>query len=100
MTSPSEPHYDSLSGTRQLLIDCGYSVHFKHVKGHQDNGITTFLTHAATLNIEADLRAKDKLAHYVEGPMTYYLPFGCIWHVLCGAAAHCQKHSISSAQSY
>jgi len=74
MTSPSEPHYDLLSGTCQLL-ECGYSIQLTHIKGHQDNGEITVLTCAATLNIEADSLAKDKLSLYVTRPTMYYLPF-------------------------
>jgi len=50
-------------------------VHLEFVKGHQDNGVITVLTWAATLNIEADLLAKDKLSRYTDGPRVYYLPF-------------------------
>jgi len=75
MTSSGEPHYDLLLGTRQLLSECGFSFQLAHVKGHQDNGETTILTQDATLNIEADALAKDKLARYVSGLVAYYLPF-------------------------
>jgi len=100
MMSPSKPHYDLLSGTHHLLTDCSYLVHLEYIKGHQDNGVTTVLTWAATLNIEVDLLAKDKLARYADGPRVYYLPFGCIWCLLHGAAMHSQKPSIGSEQSY
>ncbi len=74
-TSAAEPHYDLLSGTRHLLLDCGFKVILAHVKGHQDQGIPTVLTRDAMLNIEADTLAKDKLTRYAPGPSTYVIPF-------------------------
>jgi len=93
MTSPSKPHYDLLSGTGQLLNDCGYSIHLEHIKGHQDNGVITVLTCAATLNIKADLLAKAKLAHYVKGPPMYYLPLAY------GTCYVNQQHVVKNIQS-
>jgi len=74
-TSPTEPHYDLLSGTRYLLSHCGYHVTLSHVYGHQDTGAPMVLRQEAQLNIEADARAKEKLACYVSGPLSYTIPF-------------------------
>jgi len=74
-TSPTEPHYDLLLGTRYLLSHCRYQVTLSHVYGHQDTGTPTVLTREAQLNIEADARAKEKLARYVPGPPVYSIPF-------------------------
>jgi len=74
-TSPGKPHYDLLSGTCRLMLECRFTIQLSRVKGHQDNGVITALTHDATLNIEANLLAKDKLARYVTGPTIYNLPF-------------------------
>jgi len=78
-----EPRYDLpwqatlqfLLGTCRLMVECRYIIQLSHVKGHQDNKEITVLTWDATLNIEADSLAKDKLACHVTGPMVYYLPF-------------------------
>jgi len=70
---PSEPHYDLLSGTWHLLANCGYSILLEHFKGHQDLGAITTLSCAATLNIEADGLAKDKLSCYIPGPSLCYI---------------------------
>jgi len=93
MMSPSEPHYDLLSRTHHLLTDCSYLVHLEYIKGHQDNGVTTVLTWAATLNIEADLLAKDKLSRYMDGPRVYYLPFAY------GTCYMAQQHVVKNLQS-
>jgi len=74
-TSPSELHYDLLSGTRHLLSNGGFQVTLAHVKGHQDTGVPTVLTQDAMLNIEADTLAKDKLSRYKSGPSAYVIPF-------------------------
>jgi len=74
-TSPTKLHYDLLSGTRYLLSHCGYHVTLNHVYGHQDSGVPTVLTREAQLNVEADVRAKCKLARYVPGPHSYTIPF-------------------------
>jgi len=79
-TSPTEPHYDLLSGTRMLLNRCGYNVQLVHVLGHQDIGTPAVLSWEALLNIEADALAKHKLTRYTPGQMQYTVPFsfgGC-----------------------
>jgi len=50
-------------------------VTLNHVYGHQDSGVPTALTCEAQLNIEADARAKGKLACYVPSPHSYMIPF-------------------------
>ncbi len=75
MTSASKPHYNLLLGTCWLLLDGGFTFNLAHIKGHQDNGEITALTQDATLNIEADALAKDKLSRYVPGLKVYILPF-------------------------
>jgi len=44
ITLPSELHYDLLSGTQWLLLECGFAVHLEHVKGHQDSSVITVLS--------------------------------------------------------
>jgi len=74
-TSVSEPHYDLLSGTCNLLSNSGFQVTLAHVKGHQDTGVPTVLTQDVMLNIEADTLAKDKLSRYMPSPSVYIIPF-------------------------
>jgi len=59
-----EPHADLLSGTQALLHQGAIKVILVHVKGHQDRKTPTALAHNTTLNIDADMLAKDKLVRF------------------------------------
>ncbi len=60
-TDPGKAHYDLISAIRNIRKSLPVNIQFKHIKGHQDNGTPTALTHLAWLNINMDIQAKGKL---------------------------------------
>jgi len=75
ITDPNKPHADLLSSTRQLLKTSNLTVLLHHVKGHQDSRHFGPHTRDATLNIEADRLAKEKLEDYKPGPKNFHIPW-------------------------
>jgi len=76
-TSPPNPanQYYDINGAiyyiQQLLP---LELKFKHVKGHQDMGLTTVLDCTAYMNIECDSRVKEQILTFKEGPQKYKIP--------------------------
>jgi len=70
----TEPHADLLSAIRKVRDGLKCRIVFKHVRGHQDSGLATVLERDATLNVEMDARAKEKIED-TAGPATYEIPF-------------------------
>jgi len=80
---PTKPHADLLVAARTLLSTSAYDINLVFVKGHQDKGYPTVLTHNAWLNVEADLLAKAKLNLPFADPGWYRLP-GNPWSCYIG----------------
>jgi len=74
VTDPNEAHADLLSAARHLMKQWGYMIDLQHVKGHQDSKHFGPYKRDATLNIEADKLAKEKLATYRTGPVRFHIP--------------------------
>jgi len=72
----AELHGDLLSGAQALMHQWGIKVILVHVKGHQDGKRPTILACDATLNVEANVMARDKLARFRPRPSCYWIPFG------------------------
>ncbi len=47
-----------------------------HIRGHQDELYMGPLTWEASLNVEVDILAKEKLQQFQQGPTDYQIPFG------------------------
>jgi len=75
MTNPQEPHADLLSATHTLINNSTVKVELDHVKGHQDTNQLGPFTRDTSLNIEADLLAKTKLASYTSAPTYFHIPW-------------------------
>jgi len=77
---PTEPHADLLIAAKTLLHNSLYRINLVFVRGHQDTGHPTVLTHNAWLNIEADLIAKE-IANIPFVSLPFYKlpgnPWGC-----------------------
>ena len=58
-TDPRSPQFDLLTATRSMLSQCPVELHFRHVKGHQDDDFYAELDEWAKLNIEMDDGAKE-----------------------------------------
>jgi len=71
---PTEPHADLLHTIKSKLAQVGLTLHWYHVKGHQDGKTPTALTRDAWLNIEADLLAKATVDPTHISPNQYRLP--------------------------
>jgi len=50
-----------------------FTFTFKHIRGHQDSGLTTVLNHTAWVNIEMDLLAKAMINSDIIGPQKYQI---------------------------
>jgi len=74
-TDPNEPHADLLSATWHLMKHCGIHINLHHVKGHQDSKNFGPYTRDATLNIEVDKLAWEKLGTQRPGPKTFHIPW-------------------------
>jgi len=72
---PFAAHSDLLRACRSIQGCLKCSIHYTHVKGHQDLGYTTVLARDAWLNIEADQAAKATIRHEYAGDTTLGLPF-------------------------
>jgi len=57
-----EKHYDLISAIQNLQCMIPLTLHFHHMKGHQDQGQTTVLSSKAWMNIEMDKVAKQKVS--------------------------------------
>jgi len=75
ITDPNEPYADLLSSTHHLLTACNLRVQLHHIKGHQDARNFGPYTRDATLNIEADRLAREKLDDYKPGPKNFHIPW-------------------------
>jgi len=71
---PTEPHADLLQAIKSKEAQAGLTVHWCHVKGHQDGKTPTVLSRYAWLNIEADLLAKAMVNLEHHSPTQYRLP--------------------------
>jgi len=74
-TDPNEPHANLLSATRYQIQHSGVTTDLHHVKGHQDSKCFGPFTRDATLNIKADLLAREKLEKYRPGPIMFHIPW-------------------------
>jgi len=70
---PTAPHYDLIGAIWYLCKTIPLRLTFKHVKGHQDLGITTVLPRPALMNIEMDLLAKATINGGAIGPQKYQI---------------------------
>jgi len=75
ITDPNEPYADLLSSTHHLLTACNLRVQLHHIKGHQDARNFGPYTRDATLNIEADRLAREKLDDYKPGQKNFHIPW-------------------------
>jgi len=77
---PTEPHADLLTAAKTLISTSPYWITLAFVRGHQDNGNPTVLTHNAWLNVEVDLLAKEIVNTPFFSPTFYKIPgnpWGC-----------------------
>jgi len=83
-TDPAQPHANLLSAARHHIQNSGVTVELYHNKGHQDSKCAGPFTQNATLNIEADQLAQDKLETYHPGPTKFHIPWsqGAKEHVI------------------
>jgi len=91
-TEPSEAHYDLISAICNLKAQLPLTLSFKHVKGHQDQGIPTALLWLACLNIQMDTQAKIKLLPTRPQDPDCGIPFAG-WDMLNQRTLYGQKHN-------
>ena len=77
-----EPHANLISACQEWIRKCPYDLEWHHVKGHQDNHVTTALKQDTWLNIEVDQIAQQYLLinESFVGPTQYTIPrsqWGC-----------------------
>jgi len=60
-TEPGEAHHDLINAIQHLQGQLPINLIFKHVKGHQDQGLITALPRLAWMTIKMDSYAKSKL---------------------------------------
>jgi len=69
-----EPHADLLLAIQKVCHGLKCQIIFKHVRGHQDSGVVMVLERDATLNVEMDAQAKQKIEDTAR-LATYEIPF-------------------------
>ncbi len=75
ITEPKEKHYDLIGAIRQMRGHLPITLSFRHVKGHQDSGLTTVLSQEAWMNIKMDEVAKRKVSIEEPSKQPYSIPY-------------------------
>lgn len=71
---PNTAHYDLIRVIRTIRKELQIQITFEHVKGHQDSGQITALSQLATMNVEMDAAAKQRIKVGNLGLKRYQLP--------------------------
>ncbi len=84
--NPTKPHVDLLVAAKTLICASPYQITLAFVRGHQDTGNPTVLTHDTWLNVEVDLIAKETVNKPFVSPQFHKLPgnpWGCYMEKRC-----------------